>query len=162
MVQAAASGAIDFAAADLLDRRWWTKVRWILDRIEETNVLTVLQLQHAQHASVVNYNLSKEAFDQHWNGGNDLIKTVHDIQFPWAKKQQAAASNRGRSDLLEEWKQRFGDYKDPEVRKHYDRVAKAMHERNKAVKAAYELPGTKQRQALQKLIAGRQKQTRKR
>ncbi len=123
MVQAAAAGAIDFDTADILSRHWWLKLRWTLDRLEDTNSIDVYALQHAHHASVLDYDMPKEAFDKHWTSANDIIKSIHALQFPWAESVQKNKNQQKTAEMFDKWREKFGDIKDPKVKEHYDTIA---------------------------------------
>lgn len=163
MVQAAVTGAVDFSTAALLDRHWWLKLRWILDRFEDVQAIDVFKLQHAQHMAVVEYGLEKQTFETHWKGGNDLIQRIYAVNFPWAAKT-TQPGGKDYDDLLTKWKEKFGDIKDPKVREKFNRIARAMHQHNKRRRIqAAERPSNPQRAKLQKLISSRRnKLTRKR
>lgn len=158
MVQAAASGAIDFANADLLDRQWWLKLRWILDRLEDEHMVDVYRLQHAQHASVLDYELDKQVFETHWEGGNKLIKKVYGTHFPWNSEQVHEDQKKKIYDeLVEKWRARFGDLRDPAVKEKYDRMAKAMHDYNIQRRTRVETTTNPTRDSLRKILAHRRK-----
>jgi hypothetical protein len=115
MVQAAARGLIDFSEADLLDRRWWTKLWWLLDRIQADNVITIRQMEHAQDIAMLDYTLPEKAFDLHWDRAVSELRDVWDALFPWCKMEDI--TNKASDQLYRSWVNKWGDLNDPETLK---------------------------------------------
>lgn len=135
MVQAASRSGLSFHDAALRDRYWWLKVRWLLDQLETENMLEVYKMQHAQHLSVLDYSLAKPTFDNHWKGGNDILKKAFVTRFPWHDKHSAKDRDSEISGLMSAWKAKYGDMRDPAVYKKYAGIAKAIRERGEKAKA---------------------------
>jgi hypothetical protein len=131
MVQAAARSGFDFAAADPRSRYWWLKLRWVLDRLEDLNIEKVWQMQHAQHMSVLNYELDQQTFNGHWDRANQLLRDIYQVNFPWMKQAGEQGKQRDVNAMMERWKQKFGDPNDPQVQAYYKKVADAMRRKAK-------------------------------
>lgn len=157
MVQAAVSGAIDFREADLLDRYWWLKLRWTLNQLEDNNAVEVLKLQHAQHCAVADYTLEEQAFKYHWDGANSTSREVSNLLFPWAKKAKADSKSRSK-ELMAEWKKRYGDIRDPQVRKKFEDLADKLraHTARQVAKSREEDPKRAISAKLKKMVAAKQ------
>ncbi len=150
MVQSAASRGLDFTAAELRGRWWWLKARWILDLTEEQEIINILKLQFNQHLAVLDYTLSEQAFNHHWDGANSLINDLRKLIFPW----QEGLDKKPKTDvnkLIEDWKSIYGDLSDPKVKKRFDRVADAIKNKYKTAKTAQSAAEIKKREMQQKL-----------
>jgi len=162
MVRASVAKAIDFHTADLTDYKWWLKLRWVLNRLEDENTIDVFRLQHAQHASVLSYDLSKETFDSHWDAANTIIKNVFALYFPWAEESKKDAQKKTHYDLIQVWKERYGDINDPAVKEKYDKLAEKvsrMHANQKANPRKSKFQ--RQNEMLQKVVTNRKQKKRK-
>lgn len=115
MVQAAARGTVDFSTADLLDRRWWMKLWWLLDQVEAENLVSVRQIEHAHNAAVLDYNLESKTFDLHWKRAVESMREVWDTLFPWCKI--GATDTSAVDSLTAAWVRRWGDPNSPETLK---------------------------------------------
>lgn len=157
MVQAAANSGLDFSAANPRCRRWWTKARWILDRLEDLNTLTLYDMQHRQHVSVLDYNLDKQAFDSHWKSANDILNNVFAINFPWSKDASKNKSQNDRDALLAQWKKKYGDPKDPKVQEYFLKVANAWRAKGEEAKKNMFSGQRKFNEQIKKVVADRNK-----
>lgn len=128
MVQAAAQKGLDYETADLRGRWWWLRASWLLNQLEDNNSIEILKLQHAQHSAVLDYTLEKSAFDNHWNGANEILRIIQKVKFPWDVKLTTDKSS-DITKMLADWKRIYGDLNDPKVKDRYDRVAAAMRKR---------------------------------
>lgn len=159
MIQAAVDGVIDYSTANLLDRRWWVKLRWLLDRYEAKQTCEVLKLQHNQHLSVLAYDLKQETFDHHWKGANNITKSIFEMTFPWSSKVTKPEAKIDDA-LLATWKERFGDIKDPKVKQYYAKQVQMMKElasNRKVAKSPIEIS----RENLRKVAEARKAKRRK-
>jgi hypothetical protein len=125
MVQAAARAGLDFSAAATRDRYWWMKARWILDQLENEHSIDLYKLQHAQHVAVLDYSLpSQQTFDTHWNGANKSLTQIFALKFPWLGDADTKGRDSAIDGMLAQWRAKYGDMKDPAVRKKYTDLAK--------------------------------------
>lgn len=141
MVQASASKAIDFSAAETRDRRWWLKLSWILDRLEETNIVELLKLQHAQNIALLDYKTSQEALDKHWKTANQLITEINTLNFPWYDTKVAKQNNY--DAFIDDWEKTFGSRKDPKTQEMIRRSVEALKKKS-------EMHRQRQQEALQR------------
>jgi len=115
MVQVAARGAANlFSDADLLDRRWWSKLWWILGQTEEDNYVLFRKLQHNQHVSVLDYRLPDKVFDTHWDQAGEALNDIWNSLFPWRKRDKNSV-NPEYEKLRNAWIRYYGDPNDPET-----------------------------------------------
>lgn len=160
MVQAAVEGAIDFSTADLLARNWWTKLVWIVNAVEKRNSLTILTRQHAQHIAVLdyqNFTLDKNLFEKHWKDANDVMTNMFNLLHPWESKKTESPKDKYK-DIFEQWKNKYGDIKDPAVKAKFDQLADKINNINKQKKEKAKntkSPRQLQQDALRKVVEGR-------
>ena len=114
MVRAAASGRVDFANADLLGRKWWMRLGWILDELELEGVSKVQAMRHAQYVAGLDPMSGQKAFEYHWKMADECLSSVHAQLFPWLKdgdEEETAEASAGRVKTT--WESVFGDPEDP-------------------------------------------------
>lgn len=157
MVQAAATGAIDFSTADFRSRKWWLKLCWLVDQIENQNASMVFKMQHAQHMCVLDYSLDKTAFDGHWNASNALLQDVYDLHFPWAKDSNTKRRKSVVDTLMDKWKAKYGDPSDPAVQAHFKRIADALRRKTASAGADMFKDQNKLRDMVNKVTKTRRK-----
>ena len=123
MIQAAAVQGIDFTAAEPRNRWWWIRTGWLLDQLEFKNVEKLYILQHQQTISVLSQKLEADAFKQQWEAANNILQHVWAINFPWSKDAKDDYKKREYERMMEKWKEKFGDPKDPAVQARFAKVA---------------------------------------
>ncbi len=126
MVQAAADGRIDFEAADFRDRRWWIRTRWQLDRMEDENVLKVVNLQHEQNLAVLSGGAVEQTFEHHWKSANENVTSVYELYFPWLINEKEKRRTSEAEKLRQMWIDAYGDPKDPKVKAKLEDAARLM------------------------------------
>lgn len=110
IVQAAVKGVIDFSKFDPFDRRWWLRLSWILQGIENDNVRELLKIQHAQHLAGVDLQSTKN----HWKIAASLITEVQRLYFPWDESLKAKDTTNQLDADRKVLHAEFGDPKSPE------------------------------------------------
>ncbi len=126
-----------------------------MDRLEDLNTLGMYHMQHRQHVAVLDYSLEKQVFDSHWGMANDLLHKSFVMNFPWAKDTNKKQKQRDIDELMAQWKERYGDPKDPEVQARFMRVAKKWKARGEESKKAMFADQRKLRTTLKKIMADR-------
>lgn len=157
MVQAAAMSGMDFSETEPRNRHWWLKVRWILDRIEDLNTEKIFQMQHAQHACVLDYDLDKSAFDGHWNAANQLLRNMYLLHFPWTKDETTNKRRSEYDDLMALWKAKFGDPADPKVQARFKKVAEALRRKTDEASKGMFQEQQKLRKMVKHIVGSRRK-----
>jgi hypothetical protein len=145
MVQAAARGVVDFSKADLCDRHWWTRLWWLLDRLEVDNLLRVRELQHAHNCALLDYNLDNKTFDLHWDQAVKALNGVWDLLFPWT---QSDARGSPEDRLRQAWVDKWGDPDSPETLMAIQRTTEAMAEMRKRAAAKSKSTGRPRRRSI--------------
>lgn len=107
---------VDFSQARLLDRRWYLKLRLLLDAIEADNVMRLREMAHRQHCAALNYEAGQEAFDHHWEAADEVRDRARRALFPWLK-DDAGSGRRSIAEVMrEQYLRVFGDPSRPEAR----------------------------------------------
>lgn len=115
-VRMAADG-FDFSKANLLDRRWKLKLLWMARAYQDSKQADLLRLRAIKSASFCSsphlelVKSSSKVFDQM----ADLIET---LEQPWLATDTKPRKNYDEyKELIEAYKQEYGDWNDPEFRK---------------------------------------------
>lgn len=117
MHRAAARGAIDFSSADLLDRKFWRRVGFVIRTIYEQDAAEVdkLEFQRAvafmQAATIVKQG-SDSSISDYVDASLDRVRTW--LQ-PWAAGERAARRKGELRAMEAEWASIWGDPDDPET-----------------------------------------------
>lgn len=126
MRKAAALGVVDFRSARLLDRKWWMRLNWLLEEVENEECKKLIGLKFTQHSSALNY-LAGKTFDHHWKQLNELQARWTNFTFPWIAATRDSTSS---GDSVKLWKAFCGDPStDPNVQARVQETAQSL--RNK-------------------------------
>jgi hypothetical protein len=125
--QAHVEGLINCRDAELLDPKWWLKLHWTLDWLEQKNHVEVIKLQHSMHCSLLDYFTGDEAVNLHWDQAISLQHRVSMLLLPWIKYSGGKLKRREFKKLVDLWCSVFGDYRDPQVQERIDRTVKSLY-----------------------------------
>ena len=113
----AAEGFIDFSKADLLDRRWKTKLLWFCKAYQSKKQAELLNLHFIKATSALN-PANVDLFKELWKSSDKLIELIKDLSMPWLDRDRKAGKHYDEyKELLDAYKEEFGDWNDPEFRK---------------------------------------------
>lgn len=107
MVRAAAEGAIGFAGADVLDRKFWVKTALILDHLENEADARVAESRLRINAAA----MAQGNFDHYFSRANDLMLRIRGDLQPWLYVDVDPAAIA--EQMQAEYTAVFGDPKDP-------------------------------------------------
>lgn len=124
MVQAAARRVVDFSMADILDRKWWLRLWWMLDQVESDNIVRVKTMQHLQNSGALNYESGDKVFGVHWDQCNTSCIDVWNELFSWRKHDPQEQTDF----MYRAWVAKYGDPDDPETKERIARTAEVMQE----------------------------------
>ena len=117
LVGVAADGLVDFSKAKLLDRRWNLKLLWICQSYQARKQAEIVSLRLTQMTSALD-PANIELFKHAWSISDNLIHTVTELTMPWlARDLKPKKDYNVYSDLIEAYKNQFGDMDDPVWRK---------------------------------------------
>ncbi len=112
MVQAAASGAMDFARMDPRDRWWWRRLRWALYATNKQNLLAGLETQHRHWVTMfANASLDTESFTNARDQAQEILTKILKARFPWIADEFAATGET--ESLISEFREMYGYPGDP-------------------------------------------------
>jgi len=130
LVRMAADGYMDFSKADLLDRRWKTKLLWFCKSYQSKKQSEVLSMHLARTLSVLS-TPHVDLFKEMWRNTATLIDSIEVLERPWLDRDRKPKKHYDEyKELLEAYKEEFGDWNDPEFRKQVEaEVAEARRKR---------------------------------
>lgn len=116
LVRMAADG-FDFSKAVLLDRRWKLKLLWLARAYQDTKQIELLKLRLLKSSAICSsphLDLVKSAssnFDK-------VADAIDDMSQPWLARDMKPKKNYDEyKQLIDAYKEEFGDWNDPEFRK---------------------------------------------
>lgn len=123
MVQAAASGVVNFREAKLLDVNWWRRLRLLLAQLEDENHRQCIAAAHQHHLAFCQVpGLLEQNYDAHASKANTALGDLIDAYFPWRTSARKAETMK----LRDAWAEKFGDPANPTVKAAIERTAMAM------------------------------------
>lgn len=128
MHRAAARGAIDFSAADLLDRKFWRRVGFVIRAIYEQDAAEVdkLEFQRAvafmQAATIVKQE-SDSSISDYVEAALDRVRAW--LQ-PWAAEERASRRRGVLREMEAEWASIWGDPDDPETQARIEETCRGL------------------------------------
>lgn len=108
ILQAAASGVIDFSQFDPYDRSWWTYLKWMLREVERDNFRKLLATQHLQHVGA----LARDG--EHWKDASEIIEQLVALYYPWLKPGGPKTRKQDIEEAKKILSKKFGDPNTPE------------------------------------------------
>jgi len=115
MVRAAATGTVDYGAADLLDPRWWRQHWWLLGELErEATVQGLTAMQRHETALLSHGSLESDDFDQIQKYSLKLAKTLKRLYQPWLQEK---STDELAAELRQKWIDKYGDPDDSETKR---------------------------------------------
>lgn len=114
MVRAAATGAIDFAKADLDDKWWWRRLGWILDELETSGLRQVYAARHMHYITThSNASLNEESFDKTAEFAAENLQRMTVSLFPWLEEELAKAPTSHIDEAVSWFREEYGEPSDP-------------------------------------------------
>ena len=121
MIQAAATGAVDFREADPDDRWWWARLVVVLEYLERQCEARVLEAKHRHDVRLLDNYLSPADFQIYWDRSDTTIKLINNQLRPWL--QETIQTTKTIMKRLEtQWQRAFGNQDDPETTAEIDRL----------------------------------------
>jgi hypothetical protein len=112
MVQAATTGAMDFARMDPRDRWWWRKLRWTLHELHSENQVAGLETQHRHWVTLfANASLDADSFDNTKKQAQEILNKILKLRFPWLGDELAATG--AQESLVSQFREAYGYPGDP-------------------------------------------------
>jgi hypothetical protein len=121
MVQAAATGAIDFREADHFDRSWEIKRNLLLSYVARTNLQEIYKSKLQQQLAVLSYATEQSTFDHHWEQANKLQGQLIEATLPWLDVTPKDTKEIA-EQVTQEYIEAFDDPNSPEFQAEADRL----------------------------------------
>lgn len=133
MIRAAASGAIDFAHADLLDPWWWRKVHIILDDLARQRVIEYTRTQFDRIRSLTSRpNLTQESREKLADHSSRVSARLRSLWFPWKGSEDQQDERKTTAQrMYDAWVRIWGDPNDPKVAAAIDQTAASLRAADK-------------------------------
>jgi hypothetical protein len=106
--QAYVEGHLDPKEAKPFDRKWWLKVRYTLDWLEQKNRNEIRKLKHDLQCGMINYMAGQKAIDLHWDQAHVMQRFIHKSLLPWVKFLGGKMSRRQLKELKAHWEAVWG------------------------------------------------------
>lgn len=87
LVELAASGAVDFSSANLLDRKWQLRLKWLAKSFMSRKSADVVKLALIRYTGALGYGTA-ELFNDSWESMGGLVKDYIDSTMPWLAKDE--------------------------------------------------------------------------
>jgi hypothetical protein len=124
MVQAAATGVVDFGRADPRDPKWWRYLILVVDRLEQENLKEYHRLYNERVVAVLSRtDISRESAEKLLEESDARLDSVTKILFPWAKLDRKAVHVEEAQKLRETWESWFGKLDDPDTQRRIQETA---------------------------------------
>lgn len=119
---------IDAATCEINSDEWWRRTMPLVSAMGEFDDLELLRAAHNHQCALISHgNLKEESFKDVQRRAKDTFQDMINILRPWERQDQKETN----SDLIEAFKQQFGDPNDPAVREKYERDARMVMEQLK-------------------------------
>ncbi len=118
MVQAAATGVVDFGRADPRDPKWWRYLRLFVDHLEQKNLKEYHQLYNDRVIAILGRtDLTRDSAEKLLDESESRIGSIAKILFPWADLDRTSMRKEQAIQLRSSWESWFGKLDDPETQK---------------------------------------------
>lgn len=127
MLQAAASGVIDFSHVDFDSSYDKIKVRLLLREVQKQNEVQLYNILHAQLAAQLsNSGLTQDSLEKVWKSTGSIYDHVKQLKFPWLKDEKETTKEEAAkyAGIKEVWANAFGDPDDPMIQAQIDATAR--------------------------------------
>jgi len=119
----AADGVVDFRDADLLDRRWTLRLRWLTEAYSGSKRAEIALARHMRYTGALGTDDAK-LFEKAWKLSGKTLEDLDAALRPWLDRQKDAAGlGSDNESLVEKYKKVIGDMADPVFREKMQRIA---------------------------------------
>jgi hypothetical protein len=119
MLEAASRGALDFAAADPRDPRWWARLHLVLRQIERDDLAAIYRLRHERIAGLLAADLDDQSFKKQKAASLDLLAEVTRLLRPW-ENHAGDTLQDALATMSKQWIAAWGNPEDPAVQARID------------------------------------------
>jgi hypothetical protein len=116
MVRAAARRAIDFSEADPRDRRWWLRLRLVLDELEADTIAAYHRLHYDYTTAVLGRSdLREDSYRRLTKDAEERLHRIVKVARPWDDVDPARTREAEIDSLRGAWEAEYGAYDAPET-----------------------------------------------
>lgn len=87
LVELAASGVVDFKDANVLDRKWDLRLKWLAQSYMTAKSAEVVKLAIMRYTGALGYG-SAEMFNESWENMGKLIDSYSAAIMPWQENKK--------------------------------------------------------------------------
>ena len=87
LVELAASGVVDFKNANLLDRKWGLRLKWLAKSFVARKSADVVKLGLIRYTGALGYGTA-ELFNEAWGNMDGLVDSYVAATMPWLEKDE--------------------------------------------------------------------------
>jgi len=128
-MQIAAAGIMDFRKADVLDPKWWIKLRWMIDQVNSNHCVKIYEHRLQQRLALLPTLTDSTHIERCWNSVRSIQEKIVNEIAPWVLTGRAAIHDivaRMKAQYTHKW----GDPDSPEHRAELDRLRSYWHGEN--------------------------------
>jgi len=85
LVELSASGTVDFRSANLLDRKWQLRLKWLAKSFMARKSADVVKLSVIRYTGALGYGTA-ELFNESWESMSGLVNDYMASTMPWIEK----------------------------------------------------------------------------
>jgi hypothetical protein len=85
LVELSANGVVDFKNANLLDRKWQLRLKWLAKSYMARKNADVVKLAILRYTGALGYGTA-EMFNEAWDGMTGLFENYMESSLPWREK----------------------------------------------------------------------------
>jgi len=82
LIEMAAKGIVDFKDANLLDRKWQLKLKWLAKSYTANKSAEVVKLAILRYTGALGYGTA-DLFNEAWDTIGNLVQDYSDASMPW-------------------------------------------------------------------------------
>lgn len=120
----AADGVVDFRDADLLDRRWNLRLRWLTEAYSGSKRAEVALARHMRYTGALGTDDAK-LFEKAWKLSAQTLEELDAALRPWLERQRSAFGPDGQA-AVDQYRKVIGDMSDPAFRAKIDKITQEI------------------------------------
>jgi hypothetical protein len=121
MVQAAGAGMLDFSKADVLDRNWQKRVRWILDYVSSLHCIKIYEYKLQQRLALLPTLTNSFSVENCMKAIEAFRNKIINEMAPWVETGPKSLFEVAET-MREAYVKKWGDPQDPEVQAELERL----------------------------------------
>lgn len=87
LVELSANGVVDFKNANLLDRKWQLRLKWLANSYMARKRADVVKLAFLRYTGALGYGTA-DMFNESWENISELMEDYMDSSMPWREKDK--------------------------------------------------------------------------